>query len=251
MMGRTHALTGAAAGLAAAPLAGLDTLAHAAVFAVITAGWAIVPDLDHPSSSASRLLGPVTRLLSWLVRTGSGLIYRATKGPRDEQGVHRTVTHTGLFAVLVGVVLGWAGTLTAWVPVAAAVFGVLLAVDRLGGWLLGLVAGLLALWLGTGTTPAAMIAEIGELSAAVGVAAGLGCLVHTLGDMITLSGAPILFPIPIAGETYYEVRPPRALRFRTGGKVENWLVTPLCLLAIAAATASLLLPEVTGGVDVG
>jgi hypothetical protein len=34
-------------------------------------------------------------------------------------------------------------------------------------------------------------------------------------------------PIPIAGETWYEIRPPKLLRFRTGKKVENRLVFPI------------------------
>lgn len=233
MMGRTHALTGAVAGLAVAPLAGLDTLGHTAAFTVVTAGWALVPDLDHPKSSATRLLGPVTRVLSLGLRTATGAFYRATKGPKDEAGEHRTVTHCGLFAILVGLLLGWLGTVSPWTTVGVAAFGLLLAADRLGGWLLPVALGGLLLWLGTGTTPAAMLTAAGELSWTVGLAAGLGCLVHTLGDMITISGAPLLFPIPIGQETYAEIRPPRWARFRTGGAVENWIVTPLTLAALA------------------
>ena len=234
MMGRTHALTGCAAGLAVAPLAGVDNLANVAVFAVICGGWALVPDLDHPQSSATRLLGPVTRALSAGLRAATGAFYRATKGPRDEEGTHRTVTHTALWAICVGLLLGWLGTISPWTTVGVAVFGVLLAADRLGRWLLLAPLGLVLLWAGTGMTPAAMLDTVGGLSWAVGVAAGLGCLVHTCGDMITKSGAPLIFPVVIRGESYYEVRPPRFLRFRTGGKVENWLVTPLCFLALAA-----------------
>lgn len=233
MMGRTHALTGAVAGLVVAPLAGLDTIGRVAVFAVVTAGWALVPDLDHPRSSATRLLGPLTRALSYGLRTATGAFYRATKGPADEAGTHRTVTHCGLFALLVGLLLGWLGTVSPWTTVGVAAFGLLLAADRLGNWLLALALGGLLLWFGTGTTPAAMLHTAGALSWTVGLAAGLGCLVHTLGDMITKSGAPLLFPLVIRGESYFEVRPPRFLRFSTGGLVENWLVTPACLIALA------------------
>lgn len=242
MLGRTHALTGAAAGVAIAPLAGLDTLPRVTVFAAVCAGWALVPDLDHPSSSASRLLGPLTRLLSAGVRAATGAFYRLTKGPHDEDGLHRTVTHTALFAVLVGVLLGWGGSVSPWVTVAAAAFGVLLAADRLGAWLLAAIAGVLLLWFGSGTSPAAMLAQLGGLSWTVGIAAGLGCLVHVLGDMVTRSGAPLLFPAPIRGETYYELRPPRFLRFRTGGAVENWIVTPAALAALALLTVPLITP---------
>jgi hypothetical protein len=48
-----------------------------------------------------------------------------------------------------------------------------------------------------------------------------------------------LFPVPIAGETWYEIRPPRALRFRTGKKVEKRLIFP-----VFAVAAVLLIPGV-------
>lgn len=84
--------------------------------------------------------------------------------------------------------IGIGGTLSAWVPAVAAVFGLLLAADRLGNWLLAVAAGVLLLWGGTGALPEAMLVEVGALSWTVGIAAGIGCVVHTLGDMITRSG---------------------------------------------------------------
>src|SRR5690606_40666834 len=71
MMGRTHALTGWCAGLAVAPAVGITTLSQALVFAATTAGYALLPDLDHPGARASKLLGPVTGGLSWLLRNAS------------------------------------------------------------------------------------------------------------------------------------------------------------------------------------
>jgi hypothetical protein len=47
---------------------------------------------------------------------------------------------------------------------------------------------------------------------------------------LTEAGCPFLFPIPIAGETWYEIRPPRVLRFRTGKKVEKRLIFPVFAL---------------------
>lgn len=107
MMGRTHALTGWCAGLALAPLVDLNTVAEAVVFAAATAGYALLPDLDHPSSRASRLLGPVTGLVSRALRAASSALYRATRGPRDERGsgTHRHMTHTLLWAGLLGVLV--------------------------------------------------------------------------------------------------------------------------------------------------
>jgi len=233
MMGRTHALTGGVAGLAAAPLAGATTVSQAAVFAATTAGYALLPDLDHPSSSASRVLGWLTGLLSVLVRSITGLIYRLTKGPRDEPGIHRTVTHTALFAVLLGAGLGYWATTSPWVVVGIAAFGVLLAVDRLGDIAATLTAvAVLVLTVGTGGDLDELVTTVDGMAWTIGIAAGLGCLTHSLGDMVTESGAPLLFPLPIAGETYYEIRPPSLLRFSTNSVVEKRIVTPLFLVVL-------------------
>src|SRR5438093_646260 len=100
MMGRTHALTGWCAGLALAPAIGAGTLHQAIAFAATTAGFALLPDLDHPGARASKLLGPITGVLCWLLRNASAVLYKLTKGPRDERGKgsHRHLSHTLLFA---------------------------------------------------------------------------------------------------------------------------------------------------------
>jgi hypothetical protein len=56
-------------------------------------------------------------------------------------------------------------------------------------------------------------------------------LVHSAGDAITESGAPLLWPLPIRGRTWYPVGSPRVARFRTGGAVEAWLVAPALTVA--------------------
>src|SRR5690606_40413755 len=95
MMGRTHALTGWCAGSAAAGLLGYHQLEQAVLLAATTAGFALLPDFDHPQATPSRLLGPVTKGLSWLLRKASETSYGWTKGPRDERccGGHRHLTH--------------------------------------------------------------------------------------------------------------------------------------------------------------
>ncbi|ACU39408.1 metal-dependent hydrolase [Actinosynnema mirum] len=226
MMGRTHALTGLCAGLALAPLTATTT-AQAVVLALVTAGFALVPDLDHPGARASRLLGPVTGLLSQALRAGSRWLYARTRGPRDERhrGEHRHATHTLVFAVLVGIGVG-AGSAAWGTPfvVGTVLLGIALAGDALGDWVLPLagIAGI-ALW---GTSGGDLPGDLAGIGWPLGIAAGTGCLVHCLGDALTLSGCPVLWPIPIAGETWYEIRPPRPLRFRTGGPVEQRLVFP-------------------------
>ncbi|HEV7908525.1 MAG TPA: metal-dependent hydrolase [Pseudonocardiaceae bacterium] len=236
-MGRTHALTGWCAGLGIAPLLGHGDVAGAVLIGVVTAGFALLPDFDHRSSTASRYLGPLTGLLSFFLRKSSRYVYAVTKGPRDEpvSGEHRHLSHTVLFAVLLGYVVAGATDLGgAWSVFGVALFAMLLAEAALGDWI-GVVAGsAVLLWLYNFGLDAAL-GQLGSLSGELGIAVAVGCFVHCLGDAVTLSGCPFLFPLPIAGETWYELRPPRCLRFRTGGPVESLLMFP------AAAVIGLLL----------
>ena len=52
-----------------------------------------------------------------------------------------------------------------------------------------------------------------------------------VGDAVTESGAPLLWPLPLRGRRWYPVGSPRALRFRTGGRVEALLVAPALTVA--------------------
>jgi membrane-bound metal-dependent hydrolase YbcI (DUF457 family) len=238
MMGKTHAASGVCAGLALAPWVGATTLPAAVVVATVTAGAALLPDLDHPGARASRLLGPVTGLLSRGLRAASRWLYARTKGPRDERhrGEHRHLTHTLLFAVLLGTLVA-AGSAAWGVPFIAGtlVVGTLLAVDALGDWLLPVAAGAALVWL----VPSGgdNLGDLAGTSGWLGIAVGVGCFVHCLGDACTLSGCPFLAPLPIAGERWYEIRPPRLLRICTGSKVEKRAV-----FSFFVVVALLLLP---------
>jgi membrane-bound metal-dependent hydrolase YbcI (DUF457 family) len=65
--------------------------------------------------------------------------------------------------------------------------------------------------------------------ALVPLAAGLGCATHVAGDMLTLTGCPLLWPVTMR-EFHLT---PRPLRFTTGKLAERWIVTPLLLLMLA------------------
>lgn len=234
MMGKTHAATGVCAGLALAPWVGAHTLPAAVVVATVTAGAALLPDLDHPGARASRLLGPVTGLLSRLLRATSRWLYARTKGPRDERhnGEHRHLTHTLLFAVLLGTLVA-VGSAAWGVPfiVGTLVAGTLLAVDALGDWLLPVAAVAGGLWL----LPSGgdSLGELAGTSGWLGIAVGVGCIAHDLGDACTLSGVPLLAPFPISGEVWYEIRLPRPFRLRTGSVVEKrWVFSFFAVLAL-------------------
>jgi membrane-bound metal-dependent hydrolase YbcI (DUF457 family) len=235
-MGSTHALSGWCAGLAVAPALGLSPV-PTVVFATVTAGYALAPDLDCGSATASRLLGPVTGLVSTGLRAASRTLYAATKGPRDENwsGEHRHLSHTVLFALAAGGLTALATALGgSWATLAVLLFGVLLAQAALGDWIALVAAGgglVLALH--------GFTAALDDTRPWLWIAVTLGCVTHVAGDGLTLAGVPALAPIPIRGEVWFELGSPRVLRFRTGGTVEHRFVFP-----VFAVLGVLLLPGV-------
>ncbi len=85
-MGRSHALTGAAAGRAIAtwfehfdPANPLHLDSRTGwLFTTVCAGAAVLPDIDHPASTVARCLGPLTGLLARIVVIVSGGHRRGT-----------------------------------------------------------------------------------------------------------------------------------------------------------------------------
>jgi membrane-bound metal-dependent hydrolase YbcI (DUF457 family) len=224
MMGRSHAASGWCTGLAVAPLVGLHQLPQVLLFAVVTAGWALAPDLDHPGAVATRWGGWATEGLSVGLQWLSAVVFAATRTQRDRdsEGTHRHLSHTALFAVLVGVVTALATVVSPWwmvlVPVA---IGALLAARVLGNWVLyvGCIPLVWGILVG-GVT-------LGAVQGWIGVAVALGCVTHSAGDALTLAGCPLLAPLPIRGQRWFRVGPPRVMRFRTGGDVEQLVVFPV------------------------
>lgn len=181
MMGRSHGMSGLAAGLGYGALVTPNPVTQVAIGGVCMV-FAYVPDADHPGSTVTHSIPILGRPLCLAIRWASRTVYAATKGPRDEdwEGEHRHLSHTIAFALLVGAAVG-----ITWALASPAVFGLTHSGAIRSGWLL---AG----------------------------AAALGCWTHCLGDSLTLMGCPWLWPIPIADETWFEIRPPRLLRFLSG-----------------------------------
>lgn len=225
MMGKSHAASGWCAGLLVAPLIGIAGLPPVLLFAVGTAGFSLLADLDHPGARASRLLGPITGGVSWVLRRASAAVYRATKGPRDENGAgtHRHLTHTVLSALAFGgLTAGGVALGGPWVTLGVLLFGVLLAEDALGDWVLPVALGAGVFMASTTDTMAALDAVGGWL----GIAVTVGCLVHLGGDALTLAGLPLWWPILYKGETWYETGIWKPLRFRAGSPFETRFLFP-------------------------
>lgn len=246
MMGVSHATTGAAAGLALASLApdalGTHTPAGVLVFGLVCAGFALLPDLDHPTSTATRRFGPASMLASAVVRPLSAFVFRLTATRRDRGGGrHRYLTHTVVAAVGLGwlvnlAVTAW-GTHAVWTVVFVASALAVKGIDHL-------IPGPPSL-LAAAALTGLVVLTAGDVAPWIGVAVGVGMLVHAVGDALTEGGAPLLAPLPIGGRTWAPIRPPRALRFRTGGAAETVL-----LVVATAAVVWLVVDAVPAGREV-
>ncbi|HEY0700518.1 MAG TPA: metal-dependent hydrolase [Micromonospora sp.] len=234
VMGRSHALSGAVVWLGGCALtSGLWTrpqVGTVVVGAAVTAGGALLPDVDHPGSVIARSLGPVTRVIAQATAAGSAALRSASCGCCTGRGGHRAITHTLVFAVTAGLVV----SLLCWVggEIAAAIVAGLAAALATRGALRKATRGTYGA-AGTGLLVGIMAASLPGPVAGwwwVGLPLGLGCLVHSLGDALTFSRVPLLWPIRIRGCRWGALGMWAPLRFRTGSAVELLLVVPALIL---------------------
>lgn len=142
--------------------------------AVVGAGAAMLPDVDHPQATVARSLGPVTYALSRVVAKLSG--------------GHRNGTHTIPFAILVALGLGWLLDATGgpWAALAICFFFSSLVVRTLTeahGAVCAAVSAIVA----------ATIVAVAPGEEWIPWAVGFGCLLHLLGDVVTPEGVPVLW----------------------------------------------------------
>ncbi|MDF5757929.1 metal-dependent hydrolase [Spongiactinospora sp. TRM90649] len=230
-MGHTHALTGAVAWLAVAPgLAALPYLAESSRFvdtgimaaaltpseliagALICAGAAMLPDLDHPSATIAQTFGPVTWALSKAVAWISG--------------GHRGATHSLLFAVGVGF---GAHLLANNYPIGRDVLVVLmigLALRAIGIGIPGKKAASAMVNVGLTVGLYAVFRSLGVQYAWLGLAIGFGSLIHVVGDCCTEKGCPVLWPLRQRWVLPYKIG------IKTGRAFEQKFLAPVLSVAI-------------------
>lgn len=236
-MGASHAATGAAVWLAGcAAAAAVDHQPGVYVMLVGTplcAFGAILPDIDHRSSSVAHSLGwPTEKLAGGVARFGAWLhkTTRTDVDGRDLDG-HRTISHGVLFAALMFLAFGWLGVHGAWyatmgLTAFATATGLRALKVRSGRYLLAAAVAVAGWWW---PAPSGWW---------LGWAIGVGALVHSLGDWLTNTGVPLTFPIKFRGQRWYRFRAPRWIRFDTeaGSWREagiRWCCGLACTLALA------------------
>lgn len=242
-MGVSHATSGAAVGLVIAQVAPAAVGVHGAVqtllFAVVVAGYATVPDLDHPSSLVTRRFSVVSWLACQIVRPLSELAFRLTATSHDDprRHAHRGLTHTFAAALAVGFLAGvsvarW-GNPAVWVVMFV---GMAMAVKGLDALIPGppsLGAAAVLTWLGTGTLPWQHVGS--PAGPWLGFAVTAGMAVHGLGDSLTESGCPLFAPLRLRGRAWYRVRPPAGWRLHTGKTGESVVLTVLTVATLVLA----------------
>ncbi|MET9934422.1 metal-dependent hydrolase, partial [Streptomyces sp. NPDC006324] len=91
MMGPAHSLSGAAAWLGAGALAAAYDRPMPwpvlVVGALICAGAALAPDLDHKSATISRSFGPLSKILCGIIDKLSYAVYKATRSKADPRRI--------------------------------------------------------------------------------------------------------------------------------------------------------------------
>lgn len=248
MMGPAHSLSGAAAWLGAgAAAAAFDHPMPWPVLvggAFICAGAALAPDLDHKAATISRAFGPISKGLCGITDKLSSAVYKATKmkGDPRRSGGHRTLTHTWVWALLLGAgtsalaVFGgrWAVLAVLFVHMVLAIEGLLWRAARVSSdvlvWLLGAASAWILSDILTKQGSDWLFTQPGQEFLWLGVPVVLGALVHCVGDALTVSGCPVLWPIPIGRKRWYALGPPKFMRFRAGAWVEVKVLMPVFML---------------------
>jgi membrane-bound metal-dependent hydrolase YbcI (DUF457 family) len=168
-MGRSHALTGAAAYLAFGPRGGLISTA---VGATVCAGAALLPDIDHPQATMGTILGPISETVA--------------RGVALSSGGHRGASHS---AVGVGIAYGGAYAIARWAPWQAGAIAVALlvacAVKALGVPIVGGRIGALVVGVGVAVVWPTLSPQV----------VLIGVLAHLAGDALTDKGIRPLYPL--------------------------------------------------------
>lgn len=259
LMGPTHALSAVAFALLVTWLASdfmFDTVLQSRDFIVfisaiiIIVGSALMPDLDAVKSTSINVLGFIGAGLSTAMRGFSSIVQGLIKGPYDKNSdPHRGFWHTLVSAFLVGGL--FAGLTSINVEIftfrdnsitVATLIVLLILYISIKLALASLFksfynknknsTGKLGMTIGAFATSAILVVLLPSNIdyTWVGGAVTFGWIAHLLGDMMTVSGVPILFPLKIKGKRWWDIRLP--LGIKAGGFIETAVLIPIFSIII-------------------
>ena len=225
---------------------------------IIIVGSALMPDLDAVQSTSINTLGPIGKVLSTLMRGFSSIIQSTirAKGDSVDQDPHRGFWHTILSGFLAGFLvytltkidvefftLGSKSITFATFIVAFIIYiSIQLLIASLFKKLYkkskNSLTGMVTLKASSLIITLSLLSLLpSELNYDwVGAAVAFGWILHLLGDAMTVSGVPLLFPIKIKGKRWWNHRLPFAIK--AGGFIEMSIIIPIFLImAVVSMTA--------------
>ena len=250
MMGYNHALSGAAAWVAVAstttsfPSLGLIQVSPWQLLtgALVCAGAALLPDLDHRGATASRSVPVAGRVAAGLINTASG--------------GHRKGMHSLLAIVACWFVTGWIGTLT-WAPswwhqtLPAAGAFMIAAMLAFATRTLKIARSWPLAWILGGAGAAAMYLFLPDQLGWFQLCITVGFATHIVGDFLTIEGINWLWPLKIKAPGVVQSLPglrkvwkrngslSLPILGRTGSLTERVLGAGLALYALAGVAAGI------------
>ncbi len=237
MMARGHTATGAAgiALLGISPII-FGTVQSLLLAIVIGGGYALWPDLDHPRAMAANTFGWISKGIAKLIDKLSIFVYFGTKRRKDanRQGGHRTLTHTFAWAAGSGATTYFLAP-NIWANLTIVFIGLCLGLRGLFPKTTNNM-GKVVLWITALTITSTMYVGYIQVFTPLQLAiiVFVGSIIHCLGDCLTNSGAPLLWPLPIRGQTWYRFRLPI---FSTGSEkgnlIETWIKVVCTMLIVA------------------
>lgn len=254
-MGPTHALSGLAIFLlivALIPGFGDNYLNSNSLWVLIiatltTVGAALLPDLDNTSSTVRNSLGIVGSVISTGFRATSLVMQSTIRTRKDDANPdpHRGFWHTFVASIIFGLVTWFLTNIQT--ELTLPLFGTITI-----GFIIAFFLSFILVHLALTALIASSFKKLkksfpfGEvLSFAISftltfllflripsdvnflwlsISITLGMMIHILGDAMTVSGVPFLWPIPIRGKMWWNIR---FTKMKAGGTLEKSLFIPM------------------------
>lgn len=261
LMGPTHALSAIAIAFLVTWLAsdfmlgtvlGSDSAIVFIAAVIIIVGASLMPDLDAVQSTSINTLGIVGSVLSKAMRGFSSIVQNTIRSSSDATGAdpHRGFWHTIVAAIFAGLLtvgltsidttLFTIGNVEVSIALFVVVFIIFISIQLLIASLFksvhkkskGSLTGKITVRLGSLLVAVVLVSMLpsGLSYKWVGAAVTFGWIAHLLGDMMTVSGVPILFPLKHRGKRWWNFRLP--LGIKAGGWIEMSILMPLFAIII-------------------
>lgn len=226
---------------------------------IIVGGATLLPDLDNTKSSAISSLGIVGVGLSKAMRAFAVVVYQISRTRYDDDNAnpHRRFWHTLVSVILLFLAVFASvsiktkilifnneytvGFLFAcmWLFVCSRLFLTTFfkkSNDRfkrqgMTGSFISLIISILI------TVGLVLFTEHSESYRWIAFSMSAGYLIHILGDTLTTSGTPLLWPIKIKGKRWYDVR---LFKIKAGGDVEKYIFLPGFILLTVVSLAKII-----------